>query len=90
MDIYKLKKQELQELDTEFSKTDFGRRAKFFSILPFWCAVFALLAFVVDDILGDGCHLFCCLIFLNVAIFGIAQLHYGNLLKEYIQSKKDN
>lgn len=89
MNIYKLKTNEVNELHNEFSKTDFGRRAKFFSMLPFVGAIVSLILFVVEDIMKDGSYLFLGLTFLNISLLAISQLQYGNMLKDYAQSKKD-
>ena len=89
MNIYKLKSDEVHKLHNEFNKTDFGRRAKIFAMLPLWGAVASLILFVIEDIAKDGGYLFLGLVFLNMALFGISQLQYGNMLKDYAQSKKD-
>ena len=89
MNIYKLKTNEVNELHNEFSKTDFGRRAKVFSMLPFVGAIVSLILFVVEDIMKDGSYLFLGLTFLNISLLAISQLQYGNMLKDYAQSKKD-
>lgn len=89
MNIYKLKINEVNELHNEFSKTDFGRRAKVFSMLPFVGAIVSLILFVVEDIMKDGSYLFLGLTFLNISLLAISQLQYGNMLKDYAQSKKD-
>ena len=34
MNIYKLENDDINKLDNEFSKTNFGKRAKVFSLLP--------------------------------------------------------
>ena len=67
MNIYKLKINEVNELHNEFSKTDFGRRAKVFSMLPFVGAIVSLILFVVEDIMKDGSYLFLGLTFLNIS-----------------------
>ena len=89
MNIYKLKINEVNELHNEFSKTDFGRRAKVFSMLPFVGAIVSLILLVVEDIMKDGSYLFLGLTFLNISLLAISQLQYGNMLKDYAQSKKD-
>ena len=89
MNIYKLKINEVNELHNEFSKTDFGRRAKVFSMLPFVGAIVSLILFVVEDIMKDGSYLLLGLTFLNISLLAISQLQYGNMLKDYAQSKKD-
>ena len=89
MNIYKLKTDEVQKLHNEFNKTDFGRRANVFALLPLVGAVVSLVLFVVEDILKDGSYLFLGLAFLNMSFLAISQLQYGNMLKDYAQSKKD-
>lgn len=89
MNIYKLKTDEVHKLHNEFNKTDFGRRANAFAMLPLVGAVVSLVLFVVEDILKDGSYLFLVLTFLNMSFLAISQLQYGNMLKDYAQSKKD-
>ena len=89
MNIYKLKNNEVQELHNEFNKTNFGRRAKLISMLPLIGVIVSSILFVVEDIIKDGSYLFFGLTFLNMSLFAISQLQYGNMLKDYAQSKKD-
>lgn len=89
MNIYKLKSDEVHNLHNEFNKTDFGRRAKAFAMMPLVGAIVCFLLFVIEDILKDGSYLFLGLTFLNMSLLGISQLQYGNMLKDYAQSKKD-
>lgn len=85
MDIYKMKSKEVHKLHNEFNKTDFGKRAKIFSMLP----AVSLLITIIYDLANKGGIICACFIFLNLAILGITQLQYGNMLKDYAQSKKD-
>ena len=58
-------------------------------MMPLVGAVVCFLLFVIEDILKDGSYLFLGLTFLNMSLLGISQLQYGNMLKDYAQSKKD-
>ena len=58
-------------------------------MLPFVGAIVSLILFVVEDIMKDGSYLFLGLTFLNISLLAISQLQYGNMLKDYAQSKKD-
>ena len=86
MNIYTLKDKELRKLHNEFNKTAFGKRAKVFSMLP----AFSLIITIVEDLVNNGGTLYTCFILLNLALLGVTQLIYGNMLKDYINSKKDN
>ena len=89
MNIYKLRTKEVHELHNEFNKTDFGRRAKIFAMVPEVGAVVSLILFVIEDVMKDDGYLFLGLTFLNMSLLAISQLQYGNMLKDYAQSKKD-
>ena len=89
MNIYKLNHKEINKLYDEFKKTNFGKRATMFSMLPCWAAVASLILFVVEDVIGGDSNIFLGLIFLNLSLAGIAMLQHLNMLKDYIQSKKD-
>jgi len=73
----------MKKLHSEFNKTDFGMRAKYFSILP----VIAIIFTVIEWIVSEWDVLCACFVFLNLSLFGITQLLYGNMLKEFIQTK---
>lgn len=89
MNIYKLENDDINKLDNEFSKTNFGKRAKVFSLLPFFGVIISFTIFIINDILNDVDYIFVGFSLLNLALFGVTQLYYGNMLKEYAQSKKD-
>lgn len=48
MNIYKLNHNELNKLHNEFNSTNFGKRAKIFSMLPFGGVILALILVAVD------------------------------------------
>ena len=85
MNIYKMKSKEVHKLHNEFNKTDFGRKVKIFSMLPAVSLIFT----IIFALANDGNTICTCFILLNLALLGITQLQYGNMLKEYVQSKKD-
>ena len=93
MNIYKLNHNELNKLHNEFNSTSFGKRAKIFSMLPFGGVILALILVAVDVVENDGItiigNMWLCLCFLSLSILAITQLQYGNMLKEYAQSKKE-
>lgn len=86
MNMYTLKDKELRKLHKEFNKTNFGGRAKIFSMLPAVSLIFT----IVEDIVNDSGTMCTCFILLNLALLGISQLIYGNMLKDYINSKKED
>ncbi len=92
MNIYNLKTEEVRKLHNEFNKTDFGKRAKLFSMLPFlgviFSVIFALLEFAQNDGESINVCLFLSLAFLSDGLFAISQLQYGNMLKDYANTKK--
>ena len=89
MNIYRLKSEEVRKLHNEFNKTDFGRRAKAFAMLPLAFAMILLIMFITDIFFKDENELFLCFTFLNFSLFCISQLQYGNMLKDFAKSKND-
>lgn len=89
MNIYKLKAKEITDLQNEFNKTLFGRRALIFSLFPFFGAALSFILFVIENIINEKSFIFLGLALINLALFGVAELLYSNMLKEYAQSKKD-
>lgn len=85
MNMYNLKDKELEKLHKEFNKTAFGGRVKIFSMLPAVSLIFT----IVEDLVNDGGTICTCFILLNLALLGISQLIYGNMLKDYADTKKD-
>ena len=96
MNIYKLKKEEIEKAHNEFSKTDFGRRAKIFSMIPFITGYMLLLMLFVTIIINSldsvfstiEIIIFPLMAMLSFSIGSIAQLQYCKMLKEYIETKK--
>ena len=84
MNLYALSFLELMKLNREFAKTQFGRRARIFSMLPYIVFVIKLfLVLFVDNYEYNSTDFI--LIFLGAMI---TQLQYGNMLKDFINSKK--
>jgi len=84
MNLYSLSFLELMKLNREFAKTQFGRRARIFSMLPYIVFVIKLfLVLFVDNYEYNSTDFI--LIFLGAMI---TQLQYGNMLKDFINSKK--
>jgi len=90
MNIYSLKNKELVKLQKEFKKTAFGRRAKMLSMLPtifFMGFAIAVAIGLVKGEISQG-------ELLGYIVSGIGscivQLMYGNMLKDYINSKKED
>ena len=100
MNIYKLKREEIKKMHDEFNKTDYGKRAKAFSVLPllagFIWLVFLIASFYINNIADTEEVVFDMteiillsgLATINISIGCITQLQYGRVLKEYIESKK--
>ena len=100
MSIYKLKKEEIEEIHNEFNKTDFGKRAKIFSMIPFFSGYICLLMLFIVTIGGaitnseESIFSPIVIVLLSLAamlcfsIGAIRQLQYGKMLKEYVESKK--
>ena len=83
MNLYSLSFLELMKLNREFSKTQFGRRARIFSMLPYIVFVVKLfLVLFIDNYQYNSTDFI--LIFLGAMI---TQLQYGNMLKDYVNSK---
>jgi len=89
MNIYSLKNKELVNLQKEFKKTAFGRRAKMLSILP---TIF-FIGFSIDIAIGMTTGEISQGEWFGYIVSGIgsciAQLMYGNMLKDYINTKKE-
>ena len=90
MNIYSLKNKELVNLQKEFKKTAFGKRAKIWSSVPVLFMIvfaFGFSASIIRDSISNELRL--CFV---ISIVGscIAQLMYGNMLKDYINSKKED
>jgi len=84
MNLYSLSFSELIKLNREFAKTQFGRRARIFSLLPYIVFLVKLfLVLFVDSYQYNSTDFI--LIFLGAMI---TQLQYGNMLKDFINSKK--
>lgn len=91
MKSHQLKNEDLVKKADEFSKTPFGHRAKAFSLIPFCLSALCFLIFIILDFVGEvqiiaaisalGC-------IVSFSIGCIAQLQYGNMLKDYIESNK--
>lgn len=89
MNIYSLKNEELVKLQKEFKKTAFGRRAKMLSVLPTIFFIGFSIAVAIGITTGEISQGE----WLGYIISGIgssiAQLMYGNMLKDYINAKKE-
>ena len=84
MNLYSSSFSELMKLNREFAKTQFGRRARIFSMLPYIVFVVKLfLVLFVENYEYNSTDFI--LIFLGAMI---TQLQYGNMLKDYVNSKK--
>lgn len=82
MELYNLKFKELMKLNREFVKTQFGKRARIFSLLPSMVfAIYMVRAMITSDFNSTNMIL----LFLGACI---TQFQYGNMLKDYIKSKK--
>ena len=104
MNIYKLSKEEIEKFHNEFNKTDFGKRAKLFSIMPIFLAYVGFataLIIIVADIASDLVSaegIFSSAELIVFSIMGVSaillsvgcvtQLQYGKMLNDYIASKK--
>lgn len=82
MKLYKLSTWQIMKLDWEFAKTNFGRRAKLFSIAS---SILFLILFIKDVCGYDINSTNLTLLFLGTCI---AQLQYSNMLKSYFNSKE--
>ena len=87
MNIYSLKNKELMKLHNEFNKTAFGRRAKIFSMIPMvLCVIFILFyTFLPSESLYTRFG-----VIISLIGTSITQLIYGNMLKDYINAKKED
>ena len=89
MNIYSLKNKELVKLQKEFKQTAFGKRAKMLSMLPTIFFIGFSIAVAIGLINGEISQGE----WLGYIISGIgsciAQLMYGNMLKDYINAKKE-
>lgn len=92
MNAFKLKNKEVVKMHDEFNKTNFGARAYFFSICPMIIGLIFLIASVSFYYFYDRLSgIICALGFgLSYLILCITQLQYGKMLRDYIESKKDN
>lgn len=100
MNIYKLNKEEIEAAHNEFNKTNYGKRVKIFSMLPFFAGYILLLMLFVVIIGGAIANseesifsptviiLLSSMSILSFSIGSITQLQYGKMLKEYVESKK--
>ena len=90
MNIYSLKNKELVNLQKEFKKTAFGRRAKMLSMLPTIFFMGFSIVIAIGIITGE----ISLEQWIGYIVSGIgsciAQLMYGNMLKDYINSKKED
>ena len=85
MNLYSLNFLEMMKLNREFSKTQFGRRARIFSILPYIVFVAKLfLILFIDEYKYNSTDFI--IIFIGAMI---TQLQYGNMLKDYTNSKTE-
>ena len=89
MNIYELNRKEIKKLHDEFNKTDFGRRAKVFSIVPFIIALLFIVGSIVTALDGGITLIFDCSVLLSILFGCITQLQYGNMLKDYASTKKE-
>lgn len=80
MELYNLKFRELMKLNMKFAKTQFGRRACLFALLPYIVFVIYLIRVIIT---GDFNSTNMILLLTGSCI---AQLQYGNMLKEYINT----
>lgn len=89
--MYNLNNEEVMKVQKEFSKTSFGARAKVVSILPLILAITMGVIFgkyLSDDDVTN--YLLSALGFIiSMVGFCIAQLQYGNMLINYVNSKKE-
>ena len=93
MSIYKLKKEEVVSAHNEFNNTDYGKRAKVFSVLPIICGFIWLILLIIYIIENSEDSIFALTLILGMATLNfsvgcITQLQYGKMLKEYVESKK--
>ena len=84
MNIYNMTDKEVCDMHDEFNKTAFGKRAKFFSILPLIGVIISLF-FAIN---GEEAVLFNFFL-VNCAFAAVTQMQYGSMLKDYVSSKKD-
>ena len=99
MDIYKLNNKELKEVSKEFDKTAYGSKCKLFIFLPLVMIFFLILMLVgllvlSDEYTNDNITLIYTGIFVSAiaiiqGLICMSQLHYGKMLKEYVDSKND-
>ena len=89
MDPYKLDKSHLRKLNKEFAETSFGKKAYIFSFLPLFVGIcFLCTDFIIPYQSQIGPTLEFIGFIISFIGFCIAQLQYGNLLKDYIKTKK--
>ena len=90
MNIYSLKNKELVNLQKEFKKTVFGRRAKMLSMLPTIFFMGFSIVIAIGIITGEiSLEQWIGYIVSGIGS-SIAQLMYGNMLKDYINAKKED
>lgn len=82
MKLYNLSLREIMKLNKEFTKTQFGMRARIFSFVPY--IIFVI--YLIIAILGNEYNATNFLLILVGS--SITQLQYGNMLKDYINSKE--
>lgn len=90
MNIYSLKDSELVKLQNEFKKTAFGRRAKMLSMIPALFFIGFSIAVAINMITGEILKEQWVGFIASGMIHSIVQLMYGNMLKDYINSKKED
>ena len=90
MNIYSLKNSELVKLQKEFKKTAFGRRAKNLSMLPTIFFIGYSVAIAISLIRGEVAQEQWIAYVISGIGSCIAQLIYGNMLKDYINAKKED
>lgn len=89
MNIYKLTNEELTALHNEFNSTAYGKKAKFFSLVPIAGIVISLILFLVGDVDYDSKHFLIDFMFINLSLLGVTQLQYGNMLKDFAKTKEN-
>lgn len=80
---------ELMKRQREFAKTPFGKRARIFSVIPFFIALITLIFLVLSRDNENALITILCLNSFCFSIIGtcITQLQYGKMLNDYLKEK---